>query len=55
MSDRSYRGYRIRTSYFSGAWWVERDGRLICYADSVEDAKRQVDGLLEMQGQSRSV
>ena len=51
-SDRvAYRGYLVRWSVFtlakdSGRVWVEKDGHLICWANTVEQAKGEVDNLL---------
>jgi len=47
----AYRGYLVRWSVFtlakdSGRVWVEKDGAHICWANTVEQAKLEVDNLL---------
>jgi len=46
MSHEAYRGYLIRWSSFSETYWVEKDSMLICFASSLEDAKRKIDEVL---------
>ena len=41
----AYRGYLICTTLL-GHFFVEKDGRLICWADNATDAKRKIDVLL---------
>lgn len=48
--SQSYRGYFIRWSVFTPSKdadriWVERDGHLICWANTVDQAKEQIDTL----------
>lgn len=40
-----YRGYLIRTNRLNGAVWIEKGGACIAMVKSVEDAKREIDGL----------
>ena len=44
---QAYRRYLIPTVLSTGAWWIEKDGFLICHAKSLADAKTKIDGLLE--------
>ncbi len=51
ITYHSYRGYLIRWSIFtldkpSNRIWVERDNQFICWADSVDDAKRKIDEVI---------
>lgn len=37
-----YRGYYIRSNH-RGEFWVEKNTEILCYATSLEEAKRKVD------------
>lgn len=41
--DIAYRGFMVRFSPFREGCWIERDGTFIGYAESLDDAKRQID------------
>lgn len=43
--DKAYKGYLIRTHPFSGLVWIEKDGFRISGAQSVDDARKIIDGL----------
>ena len=43
--DTVYRGYMIRTN-LAHQVWVEKEHYLICWATSVEDARRKIDEML---------
>jgi hypothetical protein len=48
ITHSAYRGYLIRWSVFSldkpdNKFWVERDNHFICWANSLEHAKQQID------------
>ena len=42
----AYRGYYIRSN-LSGFVWVEKNTALICWAKTLEDAKKKIDELLD--------
>ena len=51
QSSHAHRGYLIRWSIFTldkpdSRVWVQKDGRLICWANTVEQAKERIDALL---------
>lgn len=46
-AGEAYRGYLIRHVLSTGAWWIEKDGFLICHAKDLADAKAKIDGLLD--------
>ncbi len=46
-SDVAHRGYLIRFNRIAGTCWVEKDGTLICWAQDANDARRQIDALLD--------
>ena len=43
----AYRGYLIRFNAFRCEWWIEKDGRRISGATSVDDARRTIEMLVE--------
>lgn len=44
-ADTAYKKYLIKTNHLNGSVSISRDGHHIAYASSVEDAKKQIDGL----------
>lgn len=46
MTDEAYRRYLIRFNLL-GDVWIEKDGQLIAHATGLDDAKRQIDDLLD--------
>ena len=47
-----YRGYLIRYNPLRGETWVEKGGYLMSYAKDYEDAKAQIDWIID--GESKS-
>ncbi len=45
--DQAYRGYIIRATAL-GAYFVEKDQHLICWADNITDAKNKIDPLVNL-------
>jgi hypothetical protein len=47
FSRVAYRGYLIRRNDLTGLMWVEKDGQPICYPFCWDDARKQIDSLLD--------
>ena len=43
----AYRGYLIMVNLLNGKTWIEKQGHLISWARSINDAKEKIDELLD--------